>query len=93
MKRATQCCFIQTPAVLTWMSNPAHPSFVWQLYDYDLEPNSSLFAVESASEMVHIQMNEANGTLQVINNRPRPISGATAHLSILNLDGKIGARA
>jgi len=74
--------------VITWMSNPAHPSFVWQLYDYDLEPNSSLFAVESASEMVHIQMNEANGKLQVINNKPRPISGATAHVSILDLDGK-----
>ena len=74
--------------VITWMSNPAHPSFVWQLYDYDLEPNSSLFAVESASEIVHIQMNEANNTLQVINNQPHPISGATAHLSILNLDGK-----
>jgi hypothetical protein len=74
--------------VLTWMSNPAHPSFVWQLYDYDLEPNSSLFAVESASEMVHIQMNEANGRLQVINNRPQPISGAMAHLSISDLDGK-----
>lgn len=74
--------------VITWMSNPAHPSFVWQLYDYNLEPSSSLFAVESASEMVHIQMNEANGKLQVINNRRQPISGATAHLSILNLDGK-----
>ena len=74
--------------VLTWMSDPAHPSFVWQLYDYDLEPNSSLFAVESASEPVHIQMNEANRMLQVINNLPQPISGATAHLSILNLRGK-----
>ena len=62
--------FHPATGVITWMSNPAHPSFVWQLYDYDLEPNSSLFAVESASEMVHIQMNEANGTLQVINNRP-----------------------
>jgi hypothetical protein len=74
--------------IITWMSNPAHPSFVWQLYDYHLEPNSSLFAVQSASEMVHIQMNEANGTLEVINNQPHPISGVTAHLSILNLDGK-----
>jgi hypothetical protein len=74
--------------ILTWMSNPAHPSFVWQLYGYDLEPNSSLFAVESASEPVHIQMNEAEGALQVINNLSQPISGATAHLSILNLDGK-----
>ena len=24
--------------VLTWMSNPAQPSFVWQIYSYDLEP-------------------------------------------------------
>ena len=32
--------------VITWMSNPAQPSFVWQLYSYDLEPNSSLFAVD-----------------------------------------------
>ena len=74
--------------VLTWMSDPAHPSFVWQLYDYDLEPNSSLFAVESASELVHIQMNEANGMLQVINNLPQPISGRDSSLSILNLNGK-----
>ncbi len=27
-------------------------------------------------------------TLEVINNLPQPISGATAHLSILNLNGK-----
>ncbi|MGH9615184.1 MAG: glycosyl hydrolase 2 galactose-binding domain-containing protein [Acidobacteriaceae bacterium] len=73
--------------VITWMSNPAHPSFNWQLYDYYLEPNSSFFAVKSAAEPIHIQMNEANRMLQVINNLPEPISGDTAHLSILNLDG------
>jgi hypothetical protein len=75
--------------VLTWMSNPAHPSFVWQLYAYDLEPNSSFFAVQSASEPVHIQMNEADRTLQVINNLPQPIAGATAQLWILNLNGDV----
>ncbi len=74
--------------ILTWMSNPAQPSFVWQLYHYDLEPNASLYAVQSAAEPVHIQMNEADGTLQVINNLPEPVSGATAHLSLLSLDGK-----
>ena len=36
--------FHPTTAVITWMSNPAQPSFVWQLYHYDLEPNASLFA-------------------------------------------------
>jgi hypothetical protein len=49
---------------------------VWQLYHYDLEPNSSLFAVMSAGEMVHIQFNEANGELQVINNLPTPVKDA-----------------
>ena len=47
--------FHPATAVITWMSHPAQPSFVWQLYHYDLEPNSSLFAVRSAGEMQHIQ--------------------------------------
>ncbi len=82
--------FAPYTGIITWMSHPAQPSFVWQLYHYDLEPNSSLFAVQSAAEPVHIQMNEsaeAYGQLQVINNLPAPLTGATAHLSILNLDG------
>jgi len=40
--------FHPTTAIITWMSHPAQPSFVWQLYHYDLEPNSSLFAVKKA---------------------------------------------
>jgi Exo-beta-D-glucosaminidase Ig-fold domain/Glycosyl hydrolases family 2/Glycosyl hydrolases family 2, sugar binding domain/Glycosyl hydrolases family 2, TIM barrel domain len=74
--------------ILTWMSHPAQPSFVWQLYHYDMEPNSSLFAVESAAEPIHIQLDESNGMLQVINNTPQSIANATASLSLLNLDGK-----
>ena len=68
--------FHPTTAVITWMSNPAQPSFVWQIYHYDLEPNSSLFAVKHAGEMVHIQFNEATGELQVINNLPEALTGA-----------------
>ena len=65
------------------MSHPAQPSFVWQLYHYDMEPNASLFAVRSAGEMVHIQFNEANGELQVINNLPDAFDGGTAHVTHL----------
>ena len=68
--------FHPTTAVITWMSNPAQPSFVWQIYHYDLEPMSSLFAVMHASEMVHIQFNEATGDVQVINNLPEPVTDA-----------------
>ena len=81
--------FHPATGVITWMSNPAQPSFVWQIYHYDLEPNSSLFAVKKASELIHIQFNEATGDLQVINNLPDALTGATAHVSIYNLDGTL----
>jgi len=81
--------FHPTTAIITWMSHPAQPSFVWQLYHYDMEPNASLFAVRSAGEMVHIQFNESTSELQVINNLPDAFNGGTAHVTIYNLDGSV----
>jgi len=78
--------------VLTWMSNPAQPSFVWQLYSYDLEPNSSLFASRLACEPVHIQMNEDNWHVVVVNNLPAPLRGARATVLVVNLDGTVLSR-
>jgi len=84
--------FRPTTAIITWMSNPAQPSFVWQIYHYDLEPMSSYFAVMHAGEMAHIQFNESTtgamgGHVQVINNRPGPLTGLVAHVAVYNLDG------
>ncbi|WP_420236530.1 glycosyl hydrolase 2 galactose-binding domain-containing protein [Telmatobacter bradus] len=76
-------------AVITWMSNPAQPSFTWQLYHYDLEPNASLFAVQSAGEMRHIQLNEADGLVQVVNNQPEALEDATARIRVYNLNGAL----
>jgi beta-galactosidase/beta-glucuronidase len=81
--------FHPTTAILTWMSAPAQPSFVWQLYHYDLEPMSSLFAVMHASELVHIQFNEANGDVQVINNLPEAAKDLVANVAVYNLDGTL----
>jgi beta-mannosidase len=81
--------FNPTTGVLTWMSNPAQPSFVWQLYHHDLEPNSSLFAVKKAAEMVHVQLNESNGSVEVINNLDVPLTYARAHLSVYDLNGSV----
>jgi hypothetical protein len=83
--------FHPTTAIITWMSNPAQPSFVWQLYHYDLEPNASLYAVQRAGELQHIQYNEVTGEMQVINNLPEPLDNATAHVSIYQLDGSTAA--
>ena len=78
--------FTASTGVITWMSHPAQPSFVWQLYHYDLEPNSSLFAVKSAAEHIHVQWNEVTDDLEVINNAPTPVTGKV-HVTIYALDG------
>jgi beta-mannosidase len=81
--------FTQTTGILTWMSHPAQPSFVWQLYHYDLEPNASLYGVKKASETVHVQLNEANGAIQVVNNKPESLSNLTVRARVYSFDGKV----
>src|SRR5438309_2106186 len=79
--------FHPSSGALLWMSNPAQPSFVWQLYHHDLEPNASLFGAQKGCEPVHIQLNEKDGNLEVINNLPGALSGGRARVAIYNLDG------
>jgi mannosylglycoprotein endo-beta-mannosidase len=81
--------FTQTTGVLTWMSHPAQPSFVWQLYHYDLEPNASLYAAKKAAETVHAQLNEATGAFEVVNNKPESLNGLTLRTTSYSLDGDV----
>ncbi len=76
--------FKPSTGVLTWMSNPAQPSFVWQLYHHDLEPNAALFAARKGCEPVHVQLNEKERTVQIVNNLPSPIPGASVLLKVYN---------
>ena len=62
--------FHPATGVITWMSHPAQPSFVWQLYSHDLEPNAALYGTRKACEPVHIQLNQGDWHLMVINNSP-----------------------
>jgi Glycosyl hydrolase 2 galactose-binding domain-like/Exo-beta-D-glucosaminidase Ig-fold domain/Malectin domain/Glycosyl hydrolases family 2/Glycosyl hydrolases family 2, TIM barrel domain len=78
--------FRPVTGVITWMSSPAQPSFVWQLYSHDLEPNSALYGARKACEPVHIQVNQSDWHVMVINNAPQPLSGVKATTTIYNLD-------
>jgi beta-mannosidase len=71
------------------MSNPAQPSFVWQLYSYDLEPNASLFAVKKACEPVHIQMNQNDFRVMVVNHTPQRLEGMAARVAVYDMDGQL----
>ena len=78
-----------TTGVITWMSHPAQPSFVWQLYHYDLEPNAALYAAKKASETVHVQFNEENRGIEVVNNRPDPLNALNVTVLIYRFDGTL----
>jgi len=84
--------FKSTTGVITWMSHPAQPSFVWQLYHYDLEPNAALYAVKKASETVHVQFNEENRDIEVVNNRPDALTALTVKALIYRLDGTLDSQ-
>jgi beta-galactosidase/beta-glucuronidase len=75
--------------LLIWMSHPAWPSFVWQTYDYYLEPTAAYFGAKKACEPLHIQWNPATESVEVVNYSARDARGLTAHAEILNLDGKV----
>src|SRR3954465_12347489 len=84
--------FKETTGVLTWMSHPAQPSFVWQLYHYDLAPNAALFAAKKAAEQVHVQFNEETRAIEVVNNRPEPLNDVRVKLTIYRFNGTVDGR-
>ena len=79
--------FKETTGILTWMSNPAQPSFVWQLYHYDLEPNASLYGAKKAAESIHVQLNEITRAVEVVNNQPEPLKATRVQVTIYRFDG------
>jgi mannosylglycoprotein endo-beta-mannosidase len=81
--------FKTTTGIITWMSHPAQPSFVWQLYHYDLEPNAALYAVKKAAESVHVQLNESNFGIEVVNNKNVALNGLSVKATIYNFDGTV----
>jgi hypothetical protein len=73
--------------LLLWMSHPCWPSFVWQTYDYYFEPTSAYFACKKASEPLHIQWNRDADAIEVVNYNGGNVSGLTAQVEVLNMDG------
>jgi hypothetical protein len=73
--------------LLLWMSHPCWPSFVWQTYDYYLEPTAAYFGCKKASEPLHIQWNRNTENIEVVNYSGGNTHNLTASVELLNLDG------
>jgi len=73
--------------LLLWMSHPTWPDFVWQTYDYYFDPTAAYFGSKKASEPLHIQWNPLTDNVEVVNYSAGKVTGLTAQIEILNLDG------
>jgi len=73
--------------LLLWMGHPCWPSFLWQTYDYYLEPMAAYFACKNACESLHIQWNRVTDAVEVVNYNAGNVRALTAIAEVLNIDG------
>jgi hypothetical protein len=73
--------------LLLWMSHPCWPSFVWQTYDYFLEPTAAYYGCKKACEPLHIQWNPVTESVEVVNVSGGDAKSLTARVDVMNLDG------
>ena len=75
--------------LLIWMSHPAWPSFVWQTYDWYLEPTAAYFGAKKGSEPLHIQWNPVTDLIEVVNSSGGSAQGLVAQAQLVNIDGGV----
>lgn len=74
--------------VLLWMTHPAWPSTVWQVYSSDYETFGAYYGASKACEPVHIQMNLHDSKVVVINTSLKTYSNCSASLVLYDVTGK-----
>ncbi|MDR3688820.1 MAG: hypothetical protein P4L46_05525 [Fimbriimonas sp.] len=85
--------FDPATGVMIWMSNPSQPSFVWQLYSYDLDPTAAEFAARKGCEPIHVMLDPRDDRVSIVNNTPQPLGKLVVVASTFALNGaKIGTQ-
>ena len=72
---------------LLWMTQPAWPSTMWQIFSSDYDTQASFYGVKEAAEPVHVQMNLPDLHAAIVNNTERAIVGATLQVHAVRGDG------
>lgn len=78
-----------TSGVMIWKLNATWPQVLWQIYDWFLNPNAAYYFTKRALEPIHIQLNEHNLMVSVINTIHKEYPDLTASVKVLNYDLKV----
>ena len=79
----------ETGGVMLWKLNAALPSVIWQIYDWYLEPNAGYYAMQNAVEPLHIQFNQDDSTVAIINRMHHATGLLTAKADIYDINSKL----
>ncbi|MCX4160911.1 MULTISPECIES: sugar-binding domain-containing protein [Paraburkholderia] len=81
---------IASPAtgVIMWMTNPAQPSFIWQMYSHDLEQHSSFFAVQRACRRINVILDANTFNVTIANHDASAVFGSV-DMRVYNLDSTL----
>ena len=74
---------------LLWMTQPAWPSNIWQIYTSDYATAGAYYGVKEACQPLHVQMNLPNYSLAVVNTTRLPHGGLQVRSRILSLRGRV----
>jgi len=74
---------------MLWMTQPAWPSNVWQIFSHDYDTQSSFYGVKKACEPVHIQLDLSNYHVDVVNTTTAALAGLALSAKVFSLDNKL----
>ncbi len=78
-----------TTGVMLWKLNATWPQVLWQIYDWFLNPNAGYYYAKKALEPLHIQMNEHNRMVTVVNTMHRSHQELTADVRLYDFNMNI----
>ena len=73
---------------MLWMTQPAWPSTMWQIFSHDYDTQASYYGVKKACEPLHIQLDPTNYEVAVVNTTTTAMAGLLLDASVFSLDNK-----
>jgi hypothetical protein len=69
---------------MIWMTQPAWPSTMWQMYSSDYDTQASFYGIRKANAPLHVQMDLSDHTVQVVNTTRDAARGLRVHAVVVD---------
>ena len=69
---------------MIWMTQPAWPSTMWQMYSSDYDTQASFYGIRKANAPLHVQMDLSDHTVEVVNTTRDVARGLRVHAVVVD---------